>query len=82
MEIKTVLDGEIVTIDNTLTFTSDDHIGTPWEPYIIQLQKEEGLEDVQGNDGQSTKARKEFRNGILYIIRGGKTYTATGQELK
>ena len=81
MEIKAYIDGEIVTIDASLTFTSDEHLGTPWEPYIINHQAE-GIEDVSDGDGQGTKARKEFRNGILYILRGGKTYTTTGQEIK
>ena len=48
MEIKTFLDGEVKTIDNTQTFVSDDHIGTPWEPYIIQLNATEGMEEVSG----------------------------------
>jgi hypothetical protein len=82
MEIKTVLDGEIVTIDNTLTFTSDDHIGTPWEPYIIQLNPAEGIEEITDDKSQITNTRKIFRDGILYILRNGKTYTATGAEVK
>lgn len=82
MEIKTVLDGEIVTIDNTLTFTSDDHIGTPWEPYIIQLNPAEGIEEITDDKSQTTNTRKIFRDGILYILRNGKTYTATGEEVK
>ena len=29
-----------------------------------------------------TSARKVFRNGQVYILRGGKTYTLTGEEVK
>ena len=82
MTIKTVLDGDIVTIDNTLTFTSDDHIGTPWEPYIINLQKAEGIEDVQDDGVQSTKVYKIIQNQHVFIIRNGEKYTITGQEVK
>ncbi|MBQ4018244.1 MAG: hypothetical protein II605_03260, partial [Paludibacteraceae bacterium] len=72
MEIKTVLNGEIVTIDNTLTFTSDNHIGTPWEPYIIQLNPAEGIEEITDDKSQITNTRKIIRDGILYILRNGK----------
>lgn len=82
MEIKAVLDSEIITIDNTLTFVSDGHIGTPWEPYVINLQKTEGIEDAVGDNAQSTKVRKEFINGTLYIIRGNNRYDATGKQVK
>ncbi|MBQ3997833.1 MAG: hypothetical protein II644_00685 [Paludibacteraceae bacterium] len=81
MEIKTVLDGEIVTIDNSLTFVSDNHVGTPWEPYIIQLNPAEGIEEITDDKSQITNTRKIIRDGILYILRNGKTYTATGAEI-
>jgi hypothetical protein len=38
-----------------------------------------GIEDVQGNNVQSTKV---IENGVLYIIRDGKTYNAMGQVVK
>ena len=82
MEIKAFLNGEIVTIDKTQTYVSDDHIGTPWEPYIIQLNPAEGFEEVQGDNVQSTKVRKVLREGILYIERNGRIYSTTGQEVK
>ena len=78
MEIKSFINGEIVTLDATQTFVSDDHIGTPWEPYVINLQKSEGIEDVQRSDVQCTKV---IRNGVLLILRNGKTYTAQGAEV-
>ena len=37
------------------------------------------IEDVQGNNVQSTKV---IENGVLYIIRDGKTYNAMGQVVK
>ncbi len=38
-----------------------------------------GIEDIQGDDVQCTKV---IRNGQIYIIRGDKTYTLQGQEVK
>lgn len=84
MEIKAVIDGEIRTIDNTQVFVSDEHIGTPWEPYVIQLNPAQGIEITPSpsGEGRGEAPRKEFRNGILYILRGGKIYTASGAEVR
>ena len=38
MSLRTHLDGEIVIIDNTQQFVSDNNIGASWEPYVIDLQ--------------------------------------------
>ena len=38
-----------------------------------------GFEDVQGNDVQCTKV---LHNGQIFILRGDKTYTLQGQEVK
>ena len=70
---------QITTVQQTLQYTDDATLGTLAEPYIIQLQAAEGIEDVQGEKVQCTKV---LRNGILYILRNGDTYTATGQEVK
>lgn len=39
----------------------------------------EDVEQVQGDDVQCTK---EFRDGVLYIVRDGKMYTAQGAEVR
>ena len=39
----------------------------------------QGLEDVQGNNVQCTKI---VHNGQIYLLRGEKVYTLTGQEVK
>jgi hypothetical protein len=86
MEIKAVLPDPVtgnpspVTIDASLTFTSDDHIGTPWEPYVIQLSPADGMDSVTGNPSPVT-VHKVLHNGILYIIRNGEYYDATGKKL-
>ncbi|MBR4263610.1 MAG: hypothetical protein IKQ48_03445, partial [Paludibacteraceae bacterium] len=81
MELRTVINGEEIVIDKTLTFVSDNHIGTPWEPYVIQLNAAEGVEDVRSDDVRSTKVRKVLIDGILYIERNGEKYDATGKRV-
>jgi hypothetical protein len=49
-------------------------------PFVFNgEQTATGIEDVQGNNVQSTKV---IENGVLYIIRDGKTYNAMGQMVK
>ena len=81
MELRTVINGEERVIDKTLTFVSDNHLGTPWEPYVIQLNAAQGVEDVQGDNVQCTKVRKVLIDGILYIERNGEKYDATGKRV-
>ena len=38
MTLRTCINDEILIIDDTQLFTSDDNIGTSWEPYVIDLQ--------------------------------------------
>ncbi len=81
MSLKTVLDGELVTIDNSLTYVTDDHIGTPWEPYTIQLNAAEGVEEVE-TSATPGGYRKILINGILYIVRpNGEMYDVTGKRV-
>ena len=37
MEICTCLNNKIVTIDNSIVYESDQNIGTPWAPYVIDV---------------------------------------------
>ena len=69
----------ITIVAQTLQYTDDATLGSLAEPYIINLQKAEGIEDVQtGNDQQPTKL---LENGILYILRNGEKYDATGKRV-
>ena len=38
MEIRTQIHGQILSIDSTIVYNSDGKLGTPWEPYVINLQ--------------------------------------------
>ena len=72
--------GETITVQQTLTYTDDATLGSLDEPYIIQLNAAEGIEDVQGNV-QGIKVQKVFEDGILYILRNGEKYDATGKRV-
>ena len=81
MELRTVINGEERVIDKTLTFVSDNHIGTPWEPYVIQLNAAEGVEEIEAS-ATLGGYRKILINGILYIIRpNGEMYDVTGKRV-
>ena len=82
MELRTVINSEEIVIDKTLTFVSDNHIGTPWEPYVIQLNAAQGVEEVE-TSATPGGYRKILINGILYIVRpNGAIYNAIGARVK
>ena len=64
-----------------LTITAKDNSGNIIEETTIPFQtnKPEGIDNVQGNEIQSTKVIKD---GQVFIRRNGKTYTMQGQEVK
>ena len=81
MELRTVINGEERVIDQTLTFVSDNHLGTPWEPYVIQLNTAEGVEEIEAS-ATPGGYRKILINGILYIVRpNGEMYDVTGKRV-
>jgi len=85
MELRTVINGEEIVIDKTLTFVSDNHIGTPWEPYVIQLNAVQGIEEVESQNGTEPveSVRKVLINDHIYLIRpDGKVYTAQGARVR
>jgi hypothetical protein len=64
-----------------LTLTAKDNSGNIIEETTIPFQTDypEGIEDVQSDEVQSTKV---IRDGQVFILRNGKTYTMQGQEVK
>jgi hypothetical protein len=81
MTLRTCLNGEIVTIDKTQTFVSDDNIGTSWEPYVIDLSNAlSGISNITADDADDTDwwtlqgfkiGRKPTQPGV-YIHHGQK----------
>ena len=48
--------------------------------YIASFEKiEDALDTVEANDNANAKV---LINGVLYILRDGKVYTTTGQEVE
>ena len=64
-----------------LTLTAKDNSGNIIEETTIPFHTDypEGIDDVQGDEVQSTKVIKD---GQVLILRNGKTYTMQGQEVK
>ncbi len=82
MELRTVINGEERVIDKTLTFVSDNHIGTPWEPYVIQLNPAQGVEEVESQKSKVESVQKLLINEHLYIVRpNGEMYDVTGKRV-
>ncbi len=65
-----------------LTITSKDNNGGTLDTKTVSFTttgEPQGIEDVQGNNVQCTKI---IRNGQIFILRGKKVYTVTGQEVR
>ena len=64
-----------------LTLTAKDNSGNIIEETTIPFHTDypEGIDNVQGDELQSTKVIKD---GQVLILRNGKTYTMQGQEVK
>ncbi len=82
IELRTCINGETVVIDNTLTYISDVNIGTPWQPYVIDLSKVlTGISTIAADDDENDSdwwtlqgfkiGRKPSQPGV-YIHHGNK----------
>lgn len=82
MTLRSCIDGEIIDIDNSLMYVSDVNIGTPWEPYVIDLSSLlTGISAVNGSaadDDSDWYTLQGFKIGRrptqpgVYIHRGEK----------
>ncbi|MBQ7987231.1 MAG: hypothetical protein IJ253_01805, partial [Bacteroidaceae bacterium] len=80
LDLRTCLDDTIVSIDRNISYTTDRNIGTPWEPYIIDLANADAIRSVSADpdaddewytlQGIKVGHRPQF-NGI-YIHNGEK----------
>ena len=48
IDLRTCIDGQIVSIDKSNTFSSDANIGDPWEPYVINIAEATAISGVNG----------------------------------
>lgn len=82
LELRTCINGEMVVIDNTQTYISDVNIGTPWNPYVIDLSAVlTGISTIVADDADDDSdwwtlqgfkiGRKPTQPGV-YIHHGNK----------
>lgn len=82
LELRTCINGEMVVIDNTQTYISDVNIGTPWNPYVIDLSEmRTGISTIAADDADNDSdwwtlqgfkiGRKPTQPGV-YIHHGNK----------
>ena len=82
LELRTCINGEMVVIDNTQTYISDVNIGTPWNPYVIDLSAVlTGISTIAADDADDDSdwwtlqgfkiGRKPTQPGV-YIHHGNK----------
>lgn len=58
---------------------ADYQVADQWKDFNVVLPIEEGIDHV---NGVADKTSKILRNGQIFIVRGDRTYTLTGQEVK
>lgn len=71
MEIRACINGTIQTVCTTLKYSSDGSIGTPWEPFVIDITDPSGISDVYG---------QSMANGIWYTLQGIRYGTTKPKE--
>ena len=71
---------------STIVYVPADYVETykmhdAWGLYDVRpLDAHEDIETVSGKEALTTE--KLYRNGQVFILRGDKTYTLQGQEIK
>ena len=54
MQMQACLDGGIITLPANLVYISDGNIGTPWEPFVIDITEALGISSVEDVGGDAT----------------------------
>ena len=80
MEIRAAIDGTVTTICSSVPFNSDAIIGTPWDPFIIDLDNPTGISnlfsdliaDTEWYTLQGFKIGRRPTTPGIYIHRGKK----------
>ncbi len=84
IQLCMVYNGEVVTIDQSLTFIGDANVGLPWSPYVIDISEVTGVASLRTDDDGDTTyylpngiqvEKSMLHSGQVYIVRGktGKT---------
>ena len=61
MEIRAAINGTVCTVCTTLTYSSDGNIGTPWEPFVI---------DISGVITGIANVNTGYVPGMWYTLQG------------
>ncbi len=76
--IVTLENGHTAAIPSDLFFEADAHYGTMIQPVIIRLDSPTALDNT---GAETAQPQKVLYRGMLYIIRNGELYDATGKKL-
>ena len=60
IEIRANVNGSIKTVCTILTYVSDGSLGTPWEPFVIDINDLTGINDI----------RVPVSDGVWYTLQG------------
>jgi hypothetical protein len=87
IQLHIVVGGQTVKADSGIAFSTDANVGTPWDPFVIDLQQLTGISEVNGQSDDEANdqlydllgrkvahqktADRKLRNGI-YVRKGGK----------
>ena len=71
VEIRTCLNDEIVTIADNIVYQNDQNLGTPWEPYIIDISDAENLGEKGDSNGDGVVNHADIAFIIHHIADNG-----------
>ena len=78
IELRTLYNGEVATIDKALTFEGDTNVGLPWSPYVIDISTLTGITTLADEDNGDEQFflpngirvdKSKLRRGQVYIAR-------------
>ena len=72
----------LALFDYTVTLGKGDYTNRFLLEFSPIAQTPTGIDNVQGNDVQGTKAQKRIIDGILYIVKDGQVFDARGNKVK
>jgi len=71
MELRVSVGGAAaVTVCDTLTYSSDGNIGTPWEPLVIDLAAANGIKTIDGSEWSMSNGQSSMTKDQWYTLQG------------
>ncbi len=81
LTIKVAIGGETKEAKQSITYMEDAILGTPAEPYVIQLGETDGWMNIERDTNNSRPTKFIYRQ-ILYIKHGDRFFNALGQSVR